>query len=106
MPSTDEVERSQNVLNVASRCLRSEPPQHTRHGSRVVGFSPDRFVTSVLPAVSVAAVILVTGRVPVIRATGTYRLRTDDDVEAVVEEFTGPTPSVLVPVVGHRPSYE
>lgn len=63
-------------------------------------------MTSVLPAVGVTAVILVTVRVAVIRATGTCRLRTDDDVEAVVEEFTGPTPPVLVPMVGHRPSCE
>ncbi|MFC6723266.1 hypothetical protein ACFQE1_02425 [Halobium palmae] len=51
--------------------------------------------TSLLPAVVVAAILLVVARAPILESKGTVRLRTDDDPEAVVDDFAGPTPPVL-----------
>ncbi|WP_458190559.1 hypothetical protein [Haladaptatus sp. NG-WS-4] len=49
---------------------------------------------SLLPAVIVAAILVVIARVPILQSRGTVRLRTDDQ-ETVVDEFTGSTPPVL-----------
>jgi hypothetical protein len=50
---------------------------------------------SPLPAVALAAVLVVLVRVPLLRVHGTTRLRTDDDPGTVVASFAGPTPPVL-----------
>lgn len=51
--------------------------------------------TSLLPAVVVPAVLVIIIRAPFFQSRGTVRLRTDDDSETVVDEFTGSTPPVL-----------
>jgi hypothetical protein len=96
MSSTQEVERPQAALAVARQYLRRERPL-----SALVGvFSVSVFVgvflaTSLVSALVVGAVLVVIVRVPLVQPHGTVRLRTDDDVAAVVDSFTGPTPPVL-----------
>jgi hypothetical protein len=51
--------------------------------------------TSLLPAVVVAAILLIAARAPVLQSRGTIRLQTDDDLGTVLDEFTGPTSPVL-----------
>jgi hypothetical protein len=52
-------------------------------------------VADLVPALAVAAILLVAVRAPVLRRRGTTRLRTDAPPEAVVEEFASATPPVL-----------
>lgn len=52
-------------------------------------------LSSLLPALAVGAVLVAVVRAPVIQPSGTVRLRTDADAEAVVNSFAGPTPPVL-----------
>lgn len=51
--------------------------------------------TDLLPAVAVAAVLVVVVRTPVFQSRGTVRLRTDERPETVLERFTGPRPPIL-----------
>lgn len=52
-------------------------------------------LADLVPALAVAAALVVAFRAPILRRSGTTRLRTDAAPEAVVEEFTSPTPPVL-----------
>ena len=96
MPSTDDVERPPDARSVAAR-------YHSRErllSGLVVVLAVSVFLgayvlTSLLPAVGVAAVLVVAARAPVLQSSGTVRLRTDDDPAAVVDDFAGPTPPVL-----------
>ena len=95
MPS-NSIERPQDGLRVATRYLRRE----RLLSGLVVTFLVSLFVltyvvTSLLPAVVVGAVLVAIARAPILQSTGTVRLRTETDVEAVVASFTGPTPPVL-----------
>lgn len=95
MPSTD-AERSQDAVDVAQRYLRRERPLNALVVVlAVVMFLGTYLVASLLPAVLVAAVLLVGLRFPILRSNGTLRLRTSDGLDTVVDEFTGPTPPVL-----------
>ena len=95
MPS-DDIERSQESLNVAKQYLRRERPLNALVVVLVVSiFLGTYLVTSILPAVIVAAVLLITARSPIVQSKGTFRLQTDDGSETVVNEFTGPIPPVL-----------
>jgi hypothetical protein len=95
MPSTD-LGRSRDVLDVARRYLRRERPLTAVVVLLAVSlFVGTYLVTSLLPAVLVAAVLLIGMRFPILRPSGTLRLRTDENVDAVIDEFTGPTPPVL-----------
>jgi hypothetical protein len=96
MPSTNDIERSQEALNVAKRYLRRERPLSALVVVLAVSvFYGTYLATSLLPAVVVAAILLIAARAPVLQSRGTIRLQTDDDLETVVDEFTGPTPPVL-----------
>jgi hypothetical protein len=96
MPSTNDIERSQEALNVAKRYLRRERPLSALVVALAVSvFLGTYLATSLLPAVVVAAILLIAVRAPVLQSRGTIRLQTDDDLETVVGEFTGPTPPVL-----------
>ncbi|WP_410767318.1 hypothetical protein [Haloferax sp. DFSO60] len=52
-------------------------------------------MTSLLPSIVVAALLVVVARAPLIQSYGTVRLQTDLDSTAVIDSFTGPTPPVL-----------
>jgi len=96
MPSTNDTERPQEALDVAKQYLRRERPLSALVVALAVSlFSGTYLASSLLPAVAVAAILLVAARAPVLQSSGTIRLRTDDDLETVVAEFTGPTPPVL-----------
>lgn len=96
MPSTNDVERPPDAGSVAKR-------YHSRErvlSGLVVVLAVSVFIgtyvlSSLLPAVVVAAVLVVVARAPVLESSGTVRLRADDDPETVVDAFTGPTPPVL-----------
>jgi len=95
MPS-DDIERPQEALNVAKQYLRRERPLTALVVVLVVSISLGTYlVTSILPAVIVAAILLITVRSPILRSKRTLRLRTDGDLETVTDEFTGPIPPVL-----------
>ena len=97
MPSTRPVDRPQEAVAVAKRYLRRERPLSALVVVvAVAGFLGTFVATSLVPAVVVGILLIVVGRVPIIESRGTVRLRTDEDIESVVESFTGPTPPVLV----------
>jgi hypothetical protein len=52
-------------------------------------------MTSLLPAIGVAALLVILARAPILQSHGSVRLQTDDDSETVVDAFSGPTPPVL-----------
>jgi hypothetical protein len=95
MPSTD-VDPPQDARVVAQQYLRYERPLT---GLVVVvltlAFLGAYLATSLIPAVAVGAGLLVVVRAPLLSPSGTVRLETDADPEAVVDAFTGPTPPVL-----------
>lgn len=96
MPSTNDIERSQEALNVAKRYHRRERPLSAFVVILVVSvFHGTYLATSLLPAIVVAAILLIAARAPVLQSRGTIQLQTDDDLETVVDDFTGPTPPVL-----------
>ncbi len=96
MPSTETVERPQDALGVAKRYLRRERLVSGLVVILVVSlFLQAYVVTSLGPAFIVAVVLLVVARAPILQSTGTVRLRTDDDIETVLDALTGPTPPVL-----------
>lgn len=95
MPS-DSLERSREVLDVVEQYLRRERPLSALVVVLAVSaFVGTYLVTSLLPAAVVGVGLAVVARAPVLRSEGTVRLRTDEDPEAVVDEFTGATPPVL-----------
>jgi hypothetical protein len=95
MPSTD-LNPPKDARAVAQRYLRYE---RLLSGLVVVVLTlaiPGTYIlTSLVPAVAVAAVLLGVVRAPVFETHGTVRLETDASPEAVVGDFTGPTPPVL-----------
>ncbi|MDS0261089.1 hypothetical protein NDI56_16950 [Haloarcula sp. S1CR25-12] len=96
MPSNDTIERPQEALRVARRYLRRERLVSALIVTLVVSLFLGTYVTtSLLPAVVVAAVLVVIARAPILQSTGTVQLRTDDDPETVLDALTGPTPPVL-----------
>lgn len=97
MSSTQSVDRPPEALAVAERYLRRE----RLLSSLVVVFVAGAFLwtfvlTSLGPAVAVGVLLLVVARAPLIEPRGTVRLRTDEDIDSVIESFTGPIPPVLV----------
>jgi len=95
MPS-NTIERPEDGLRVAKRYLRRERLFSGLIIVIVVSLFLLTYVsTSLLPAVVVAAVLVVIARAPILQSKGTARLQTDTDFEAVVDSFTGPTPPVL-----------
>ena len=95
MPSNG-IRRSQEALNVAEQYLRRERPLNALVVVFVVSILLGTYlVSSILSAVIVAAVLLIAVRFPILQSKGISRLRTDDDFETVVDEFTGPTPPIL-----------
>jgi hypothetical protein len=95
MPSMNS-ERSQKAVDVAQRYLRRERPLI----ALVVVLAWSVFVgtylvTALLPAVLVAAILIIGVRLPIFQSNGTLRLRTSDDLDTVVDEFSGPLPPVL-----------
>ena len=95
MPSTD-LNPPKDARAVARRYLRYE---RLLTGLVVVALTlaiPGTYIlTSLVPAVAVAAVLLGVVRAPVFETRGTVRLETDAPLETVVGDFTGPTPPVL-----------
>jgi hypothetical protein len=97
MPSTQAVDRPPEALAVAKRYRRRERPVSTLVVVlAVAGFLATFVATSLVPAVVVGALLIVVARAPIVGSHGTVHLRTDADVESVVESFTGPTPPILV----------
>jgi len=95
MPS-DDVKRPQDARAVARRYLRYERPLSGLVAVVcTLAFLGTYLATSLVPAVAVAAGLVLLARAPLLRMRGTVRLETDDDPEAVVDAFTGPTPPVL-----------
>ncbi|MFC7250924.1 hypothetical protein ACFQJ5_13880 [Halomicroarcula sp. GCM10025324] len=96
MPSTQEIDRPQEAVDVAKRYLRRERPLSALVVVVVVSMFLGTFLaTSLLSALVVGAILVVIARAPLIQSNGTTRLRTDDDSDVVVNAFTGPTPPVL-----------
>ena len=96
MPSTDTIERPQEALSVAKRYLRRERLVSALVVTLVVSlFLGTYVITSLFPAVIVAAVLVIIARAPILQSTGTVQLRTDDGPETVLDALTGPTPPVL-----------
>lgn len=96
MAAATEIERSPDVLDVAQRYLRRERPLNYLLVVVVVTiFLGTYLATSLLPAVGVGALLLVVTRTPLFQSSGTVQLRTADDPDTVVEEFSGPTPPIL-----------
>jgi len=97
MPSNQHIDRPEPAVAVAKQYLRRERPLSALVVILVLAVFLGTFrATSLLPAIVVGAGLLIVVRVPIFRVHGTARLRTDDDVDTVIESFTGPTPPVLV----------
>jgi len=97
MPSTRSIDRPEEALAVAKRYLRRERPLTALVVVLATVIFLGTFIaTSLVPAVVVGTLLVVVARVPIIESQGTVRLRTDEDVQSVVESFTGPTPPILV----------
>ena len=97
MPSIDDPGRPRGTRTVAERYRRYERPLSALVVTVVMlAFLATFLATSLVPAVAVAAVLLVAVRAPLFETRGTVRLETDASPEAVVDAFTGPTPPVLV----------
>ena len=95
MPSTD-FERSQQAVDVAQHYLRLERPLSALVVVlAVLIFLGTYHLTSLLPAVLVGVILPVGLRFPILQSNGTFRLRTSDDFDTVIDEFTGPIPPVL-----------
>ena len=95
MPS-NTIERPEDALRVAKRYFRRERLLSGLVIVVVVSLFLLTYVTtSLLPAILVAAVLVVIARAPILQSKGTVRLQTDTELEAVVDAFTGPTPPVL-----------
>ena len=95
-PPTDG-NRPDAGVAVAQQYLRRERPLSALVAIVVASlFIGTYLLTSLVPAVAVAAVLAVVVRAPVLRPHGTVRLRSDDDLETVRTAFAGPTPPVLV----------
>jgi len=95
MPSTT-IERPEDGLRVAKQYLRRERLLSGLVIVVVVSLFLLTYVTtSLVPAILVAAVLVVIARAPILQSKGTVRLQTDTELEAVVDAFTGPTPPVL-----------
>ncbi|GGM54272.1 hypothetical protein J2752_000616 [Halarchaeum rubridurum] len=95
MPSPD-ADRPPEARAVAERYLRRERPLSALVVVLAVAlFLAAYAATSLLPAVGVAAVLLVVARAPILTSNGTIRLRTDADPKTVAASFAGPTPPVL-----------
>lgn len=96
MPASTDVDRPQDALAVARRYLKRERPASALVAIGLVAAFLWTYVsTSLLPALVVGLALVVVMRAPVLQSRGTYRLRTDEDPEAVSEAFAGPTPPVL-----------
>ncbi|MFC7029255.1 hypothetical protein ACFQJ5_19465 [Halomicroarcula sp. GCM10025324] len=95
MPST-KIERPEDGLRVAKRYLRRERLLSGLVIVVVVSLFLLTYVTmSLLPAIVVAAVLIIIARAPILQSKGTVRLQTDTEFETVVDAFIGPTPPVL-----------
>ncbi|OYR84673.1 hypothetical protein DJ71_06025 [Halorubrum sp. E3] len=95
MPSTDS-ERSQKAVDVAQQYLRRERPLNALVVVLAwLVFVGTYLVTALLPAVLVAAILIIGVRFPIFQSNGTFRLRTSDDLDTVIDEFSGPIPPVL-----------
>jgi len=96
MPSADS-ERSQEAVDVAQRYIRRERPLIALVVVLAwLVFVGTYLVTALLPAVLVAAILVIGVRFPIFQSNGTFRLRTSDDLDTVVDEFSGAVPPVLV----------
>ncbi len=90
------IERPPEAVAVADRYRRRERPVSWLVALLAVAVFLGVYVaTSLLPAVGVAAVLLVAMRAPLVQSRGTFRLRTDADPATVRAAFTGPTPPVV-----------
>lgn len=95
MPSTDS-ERSQKAIDVAQQYLRRERPLNVLVVVLAwLVFVGTYLVTALGPAVLVAAILTIGVRFPIFQSNGTFRLRTSDELDTVVDEFSGPLPPVL-----------
>lgn len=92
----ESAERPQEALRVARRYLRRERLASALVVTLAVATFLGAYVTTSLwLAIVVAVVLVVVARAPILRSTGTVRLRTDDDQRTVLDSLTGPTPPLL-----------
>lgn len=95
MPSTDS-ERSQKAVDVAQQYLRRERPLNAFVVVLAVSvFLGTYLVTALGPAVLVAAILIIGVRFPIFQSNGMFRLRTSNDLDTVIDEFSGSVPPVL-----------
>jgi len=96
MSSTNSLQRPQEAVVVATRYLRRERPLSWLLAIFVaLLYLATYSMTSLLPAIGVAALLVILARAPILQSHGSVRLQTDDDSETVVDAFSGPTPPVL-----------
>ncbi|MFC6864392.1 hypothetical protein ACFQGE_13100 [Halomicroarcula sp. GCM10025817] len=96
MPSTQEIDRPQEAVDVAKRYLRRERPLSALVVVLVASVFLGTFLaTSLLPALVVGVLLVLIARAPLIQSHGTARLLTKDTPDVVVDAFAGPTPPVL-----------
>ena len=96
MSSSETPGQQQNIQRLTKRYHRRE---------RIASFSVAIVVfalflgtylsTALLPAVAVAAVLVVGVRTPVFQSSGTVRLQTDEEPGTVLEQFTDSRPPIL-----------
>lgn len=95
MPATG-FEYSQKAVDVAQRYLRRERSLSALVVVLAVSiFLSTYLVASLLPGALVAVIVLVGVRFPVLRSDGTFRLRTSDGLDTVIDVFAGSVPPVL-----------
>ena len=96
MPSGTDAGRRREATAVAERYLRVERLASNSFAVLAVAvLLGTGLLTSLLPAVVVGLLLVGVARAPVLRTSGTVRLRTDDGPDAVVDALTGPTPPVV-----------
>ncbi len=95
MPSRDP-ERSQKAVDVAQSYLRRERPLNALIMLLTVSaFLGTYLVTSLLLAIPAGAILIIFMRFPIFQSNGTLRLRSSDNLDTVIDEFSGPVPPVL-----------
>ena len=96
MPSTNDIDRPREAVDVAKRYLRRERPLSALVVVVVVSLFLGTFLaTSLLPALVVGVLLVLIARAPLIQSHGKARLQTKDTPDVVVDAFSGPTPPVL-----------
>lgn len=96
MPSSQTSDRRQTLQRLTNQYHRRERAASLSVAIAVGAlFLATYLATALLPAIAVAAVLVVAVRTPVFQSRGTIRLQTDKEPEAVLEQFTDSQPPIL-----------